>query len=171
MEELRSILRAHAARYPLIQPTDAVKLIYQNEFGGGHMISDEAACHAYLRREYGAVAHMDDAPRLEPIGNGIVRVSLATITPAQLNALGDAFIRSAAQVSGSMASFSEKLTVLRELTAEGTFAFDVPALEAYLRDYFAHGCPPVSHSEAYRKAYHPAYRIVKEEFCRWLETL
>ena len=40
MEELRAILIAHAKRYPLIQPTDAVKLIYQNEFGGGHLIRE-----------------------------------------------------------------------------------------------------------------------------------
>ena len=37
MEELERILREHAERYPLMQPTDAVKLIYQNEFGGGHL--------------------------------------------------------------------------------------------------------------------------------------
>ena len=52
MEELRAILIAHAKRYPLMQPQDAVKLIYQNEFGGGHLIRDEEACLNYLRREY-----------------------------------------------------------------------------------------------------------------------
>ena len=52
MEELRAILIAHARRYPLMQPRDAVKLIYQNEFGGGHLIRDEEACLNYLRREY-----------------------------------------------------------------------------------------------------------------------
>ena len=31
MEELRAILIAHAKRYPLMQPQDAVKLIYQNK--------------------------------------------------------------------------------------------------------------------------------------------
>ena len=35
MEELDQILREHAMRYPKMQSTDAVKLIYQNEFGGG----------------------------------------------------------------------------------------------------------------------------------------
>ena len=40
MFELERILRQHADSYPLLQPTDAVKLIYQNEFGGGHLIRD-----------------------------------------------------------------------------------------------------------------------------------
>ena len=43
MEELKAILITLAKRYPLMQPTDAVKLIYQNEFGGGHLIRDEQA--------------------------------------------------------------------------------------------------------------------------------
>ena len=38
MEELKQILQEHAKRYPLMQPRDVVKLIYQNEFGGGHLI-------------------------------------------------------------------------------------------------------------------------------------
>ena len=49
MEELKAILIAHAKRYPPMQPQDAVKLIYQNEFGGGHLIRDEEACLNYLR--------------------------------------------------------------------------------------------------------------------------
>lgn len=36
-DELYGVLCAHAARYPLMRPTDAVKLIYQGEFGSGHM--------------------------------------------------------------------------------------------------------------------------------------
>ena len=44
MDDLKQILISHAARYPLMEPTDAVKLIYQNEFGGGHLIRDTEAC-------------------------------------------------------------------------------------------------------------------------------
>ena len=49
---LQDILLAHAKRYPQMRPTDAVKLIYQNEFGGGHLIRDEEAVLNYLRQEY-----------------------------------------------------------------------------------------------------------------------
>ena len=40
--ELNHILQAHAKKYPLMAPCDAVKLIYQNEFGGGHLVTDSA---------------------------------------------------------------------------------------------------------------------------------
>ena len=163
LEELKTILAAHAARYPLMQPTDAVKLIYQNEFGGGHMIADEQACLAYLRREYAAFDRNTALPPVEAIGSGIARVSLYAVKEEELDALGHAFIRSANAHKGNKDNFLRKLDVLREAAAQGIFTFDSAALEAYLADYKAAGYPPVSHSEAFRQAYKPAYRIVLEE--------
>ena len=92
MEELRAILIAHARRYPLMQPRDAVKLIYQNEFGGGHLIRDEEACLNYLRREYADLEKDPTAPMYEDIGNGIVRVNLAAVREEDLEQLGQDFI-------------------------------------------------------------------------------
>ena len=160
MEELRAILIAHAKRYPLMQPTDAVKLIYQNEFGGGHLIRDEQACLNYLRREYVSVVKDPTVPLYEDIGNGIVRVNLAAVKPEDLEQLGKDFIRSAAEHTGTMDSFLRKLDVLRKLTVEGIFSFDSQELENYLFKYRSQSYPIVSHSEAYREEYRPAYRII-----------
>ena len=160
MEELQAILIAHAKRYPLMQPTDAVKLIYQNEFGGGHLIRDEEACLNYLRQEYASVAKDPTVTLYEDIGNGIVRVNLAAVKPEDLERLGKDFIASAAKHKGTLDSFLNKLEVLQELTAEGVFAFDLDDLNSYLSEYEAAGYPAVSHSEQYRQAYKPAYRII-----------
>ena len=160
MEELRAILIAHAKRYPLMQPTDAVKLIYQNEFGGGHLIRDEQACLNYLRREYASVEKGPTVPLYEDIGNGIIRVNLAAVKPEDLEQLGRAFIDSAAKHKGTMDRFLNKLEVLRKLTAEGVFTFDTNALSSYLTKYKAAGYPAVSHSPEYRQAYNPAYRVI-----------
>ena len=162
MEELERILREHAKRYPLMQPTDAVKLIYQNEFGGGHLIRDEQACLNYLRREYASVEKGPTVPLYEDIGNGIVRVNLAAVKPEDLERLGNDFIASAAKHNGTLDSFLNKLEVLQELTAEGVFAFDLDSLNSYLSEYKAIGCPAVSHSDPYRQAYKPAYRIIND---------
>ena len=160
MEELRAILIAHAKRYPLMQPTDAVKLIYQNEFGGGHLIRDEEACLNYLHREYADLEKDPTAPLYEDIGNGIIRVNLAALREEDLEQLGKAFIDSAAKHKGTLDSFLNKLEVLQTLTSEGVFAFDLDALNAYLSEYKAVGYPAVSHSEQYRQAYTPAYRVI-----------
>ena len=164
MEELERILREHAKRYPLMQPTDAVKLIYQNEFGGGHLIRDEEACLKYLCREYTSVAKDPTVPLYEDIGNGIIRVNLAAVKPEDLEQLGRAFIDSAAKHKGTMDRFLNKLEVLRKLANEGVFNFDTNALNAYLSEYEAAGYPAVSHSPEYRQAYKPAYRIVRKAY-------
>lgn len=160
MEELKVILITHANRYPLMQPQDAVKLIYQNEFGGGHLIRDEEACLNYLRREYDSITKDPNMPLYEDIGNGIVRVNLAAVKPEALEILGTNFIRSAAAHTGSKERFLQKLDLLRQLTAAGQFPFGTLELESYLSEYIRSGCPMVSHSEQYRQRYAPAYRIV-----------
>lgn len=160
MKELEIILRRHAGAYPLMEPTDAVKLIYQNEFGGGHLIRDEQAVRDYLRREYEQIEKSPALPRQESIGNGLVRIHLAALQETELEGLAEDFIRSAASHRGTQARFLEKLEVLRKLTANGLFAFDSAALDAYLDGYARAGYPMVSHSQSYKAAYRPAYRIV-----------
>ena len=162
MEELEKILREHVKRYPLMQPTDAVKLIYQNEFGGGHLIRDEEACLNYLHREYESVEKDPTMSLYEDIGNGIVRVNLVAVKPEDLEQLGKDFIQSAAEHTGTRERFLQKLDVLRQLTAAGLFGFGIIELEDYLLDYINSGCLMVSHSEQYRQNYAPAYRVIKK---------
>ena len=164
-ETLQDILLAHAKRYPQMRPTDAVKLIYQNEFGGGHLIRDEEAVLNYLRQEYESVEKNASMPLYEDIGNGVVRVNLAAVRETDLEKLGQAFIRSAAEHKGSLDSFKGKLAVLSEMTERGTFAFGTDELKSYLTEYAKAGFPAVSHSPEYRQAYKPAYRIIKIVEC------
>jgi len=51
MNRLYLLLKEHSVRYPRMMPTDAVKLIYQNVFGGGHMIPDENTALLRLNAE------------------------------------------------------------------------------------------------------------------------
>lgn len=167
MCELERVLRDHAVRYPLMQPTDAVKLIYQNEFGGGHLIRDEQVFLNYLRREHASVEKDSTGTLYENIGNGLVRVNLAAVHEADLEQLGHAFLRSAAAHTGTRESFLSKLELLQRMTAQGQMPFTTAALEAYLTDYRAADYPMVSHSQTYRDAYQPAYRIVMSELCQY----
>jgi hypothetical protein len=164
MNDLYTILLTHSARYPKMEPTDAVKLLYQSEFGGGHLISNTDACLAYLRAEWERTPFDPDAPLVEDIGGGIVRVMLAAITDADaVETLGRDFIRSAANVHGTTEGFLEKLALLRTMTAEGKFSFSLAELDEYLTAYEKAGYPAVSHSETYRRLYHPAYRVLRKE--------
>lgn len=160
---MKTILLAHAKRYPAMEPTDAVKLLYQNSFGGGHLIRDEAAALVYLRREYATLSPNPNLPLTEDIGSGLLRVNLAALPENRLEELGQTFLQSAKAWQGTLEKFLPKLALLRELTAEGTFGFSSQTLDAYLEEYAQAGYPMVSHSETYRQTYHPAYRVVLAE--------
>lgn len=164
---MREILLAHAARYPAMEPQDCVKLLYQSEFGGGHLIDDRASAGCYLLREYARTIQRPDAVLAEAIGGGLCRVYLAALDARGIapRTLLDWFCDSAAAVRGDRAAFLQKLELLRSLTAEGAFGFGSAALEAYLAPYIAAGCPSLRHSEAYRQAYCPAYRVVRRDCC------
>lgn len=162
VKELENVLKLHARLYPDLQPTDAVKLIYQNEFGGGHLISDPQKSLDYLLSEAERTPSNGALPLFVPIGNGLVRVNIAAVTACRLEfeRLNEIFVRSAANVSGNMESFFEKLEHLHRVAAEGVFAFSATELEGYLSEYIKTGCPMVSHSSLYREKYSPAYRVV-----------
>lgn len=163
LRELARVLADHGRRYPRMAPRDGVKLIYQNEFGGEHLVSDPAGSLSALRAEHAAVARDPSLPLLEDIGNGMVRVMLAAVDKGEypLEELARDFVRSARRQTGSREGFLRKLEVLRRLARRGELPFSGPALEEELGPYLRAGCPPVSHSPGYRAAYRPAYRVVR----------
>ena len=164
--ELCRVLTDHARRYPLMKPCDAVKLIFQNEFGGEHLLCEPNATLAWLRAERAATPTDLNVSPVEDIGNGMVRVALAALefSDEALRTLNQDFFRSAELHRGRRKTFLSKLDALRKLTEEKVFAFTVQELEAYLERYISEGCCPLSHSPTYRAAYRPAYRVVKRSF-------
>ena len=51
---MREILIRHWEHYPRMEAQDLVKLIYQSEFGGGHLIRDPGESLRRLQAEYEA---------------------------------------------------------------------------------------------------------------------
>ena len=170
--ELREIVAEHGRKYPRMEPTDAVKLVYQHVLGGGHLVKEEAGSLARLRAELAAVPQ-DGRPLGEPLGNGLARMHLqgleaAGLSPETANRL---FFLSAQTPMGSREQLLAGLETLRAVCAAGTLPFSPEALEAYLAAYAAQDYPPVSHSPAYRAAYAPAYRVIRAEYLALLPVL
>ena len=161
---MTDILLSHFARYPQMTPQDAVKLLYQSAFGPGHLIQDEGMARARLEEELAATPERAE-PLLEEIGGGYVRLYLGAAKRANLplEEIFARFLFSAKAACPGKAAFEAGLSCLEELTAQGRAPFDSTALEAYLTEYRAEGCPMVSHSQTYRDHYHPAYRVVKND--------
>ena len=160
MDDTIEILRGHRARYPEMQTQDCVKLLYQSEFGGGHLLTDPDAALARLRAELETRPRPADVPPVEPIGGGLARLHLWAVEAHRLQpetVLG--LFRLACAPRGSMDGLLEKLARLEE-------AF--PEMRGDVAAYRAAGCPAVHHSAAFRKAYAPAYRLAPAEAQRFL---
>lgn len=168
MSEQRDILLHHAARYPAMRPCDAVKLLYQSACGGGHLIADPLQALRRLRQEMAPLSP-DDGPLAEEIGGGFGRLHLRAAKREGLSpeTVGALFVRSAREARGGVL----RLTELEALTRAGEMPFGSAELEEYLAEYRAAGCPMVSHSEAYRAAYRPAYRVIETRYIPLLPLL
>ena len=70
--------------------------------------------------------------------------------------LAEVFCRSAREHKGTRQGLDEKLALLREL--------DVPGMAQWLAEYEAAGCPAVRHSQTFRDAYCPHYRVIKLDY-------
>lgn len=169
-DETILVLARHFELYPLMTPQDAVKLLYQSEFGCGHFAPSHERAREMLDMECAVLEKDENHAKIEPIGGGFVRVHLEPLVgdgPA-LSALADAFVRSAETPCGSMEGFKIRLDALKKLTESGKAPFSVLELAEFLKEYEKLGYPAVHHSETYRKNYHPAYRVIKTELDKGL---
>lgn len=159
MESLYNIIKAHTARYPLMAPRDAVKLLYQANFGGGHMIPDPQRAYTRLAAEY-AETPKADTLYCEYIGGGMMRLYLGGIPETALQSVSALFVMAANSIKGDMDAFLNDLNTLESAAQDGLLPFSSAALAEYLDGYRAAGCPMVSHTDTYRNAYTPAYRVM-----------
>ncbi|MBR5312397.1 MAG: hypothetical protein IKU40_05910 [Clostridia bacterium] len=172
--DFADVLLGHAKRYPRMTPQDAVKLIYQATFGVGHMLAEESIVRARIDEEMRTMLPAD-VPVTENIGGGFMRFHMNGTSIERMTDLADLvaalFLEAGTHSTGTDEQFSARLDILRKLTADGAFSFGTDELEAYLADYLADGLRAVSHSETYRAAYHPAYRVVSRDLTILLPLL
>lgn len=168
------LLKKHIMLTPRMEPVDAVKLAFQGAFGCGHLLSGRRDCAAYVARELAETTTDEGAPAYTPIGGGMSRLNLRSPAVRRLSPerIADLMILTASQIGlGDRDGFERDLTLLETMTRKGQTPFSQQALADYRTAYRAQGCPPVSHSPAYRAAYGPAYRVVLTPLAQAVELL
>ncbi len=158
---LEEVLLSHFRRYPEMEIADAVKLVYQNEFGSAHLLRDMGESLKRLREEMAGLEADPDEPLFEAIGNGLCRMNLRACLAKGIDTeeVHRLCLDAARAVNGTLEGFEAKLAALAALP------FDGSAVRAYLDGYRLLGYPPVHHSPRYARAYAPAYRVVLETDC------
>lgn len=178
MKSVEQLLLEHSKTYPLMQPCDAVKLLYQRVFGGGHLISSENDAVEYIRREYDSVPHGGQW-KTEILGE-TARVYLdSTYTELEIELLARVFCASSQYFCSGWDSaddavqqeWENMLVSLYRAAEQNLLPFDSLSMREYLRFYREKGYPAVRHSKMYRDTYRPAYRVIDSRYIRLWEIL
>ena len=168
------ILKEHLERYPQMQIQDVAKLIYQNEFGGGHLISDKEKCLKRIQEEYQCIAQdsIPYTPCIESIGNGMCRIHLSALSHSLSDqVLNEIFIQSANSVTGTINSLEKKILLCLSACKDGLLPFSYEQASVFFSNWKKQGYPAISHSDTYRKLYKPAYRVAAESFGKIFEII
>jgi len=167
-EDTKAALVRHCKKYPKLQIRDLFKYLYQSSFGCEHMILSPEAVEGYIRKEaeqYVAVA----GEVIEPLDGDYCRVHLDWLREGLCaGTLAKLFFLSAEHVGDGRERLSEKLSILLEAVEEGVISFERDAVIAELEEWRGAGYPACHHSEAFRTAYAPAYRLIKKEYALFL---
>ena len=92
-------LMAYAEQYPAAEPTDLYKLVFQDLYGPGHLLTDSTAALRYINAELADMDSLGGMPLYEYTlcDSNFVRVNLSLVQDGTISAeqLADAMVRSA----------------------------------------------------------------------------
>lgn len=147
--------------HPSTQPRDVIKMCYQAAKGAEHLLMDTARARAYFDQEYTATPADDTQPLFEAISDDVCRVNLAAWKASGLPAewVFRMFVRTASVPMGGAELLEQ---YIKEAAAVAASA--LPGWEEALAAWQEAGMPAVHHSDSYRAAEKPAYRIVNGRF-------
>ena len=155
-EDILLILRAHKERYRQMTEEDAVKLVFQGLLGVGHLLSSEERARARLHDEMEALEADESEPLTEKVGPDWFRLNLRAANASGISEseIASMLVQSAGKpliyTRGDVYDFCMRLDASDRMRS---------AAERVLEE----GWLP-SHSEQYRAAYRPAYRVLHEDF-------
>lgn len=166
-------LSIQGQKYPQMQCRDAIKAAFQAEWGCEHLIADEQSAYDRLKDEWEKTPEDASRALTEPVGDRFVRLHIAAAKAQGLNmdTMFRMFLHAAQIRCGDAAHFSDALDSIAGMAREGMLPFSLEEADACIRAYRARGCTAVHHSEAFRQAYHPAYRLIDRETAQLLPVL
>ena len=158
-------LKEQIKLHPSMQMQDVIKMCYQAVFGADHMLSDIEKARQYFLQEYEATPACFSIPLYEPISESFCRINLAAwkaraLEPEELFRL---FVASASHnIPGTRFDLNNCAKSVEKIIAKGLLPFTLEEWKSTYVAYKNNGMLPVHHSETYRQAEHPAYRLVRK---------
>lgn len=165
---IRTMCQDIRDRYPMATLQDIYKTCYQDFFGAEHLMNDTAAARQYIHYELGQCRDTDLTlmPDFEPTGfrHRFVRVNFSNIAKGQLTEeqLVMMFIDAAAHDNAFGSDWPSEWRLIEKIALEVNPGWAAASLQAELTEAAGKNSA-VRHSEAFRNAYNPHYRIVRNK--------
>ena len=170
-ERTRALLSQHYKEYPMLQAEDIFKYLFHSALGCEHLVTDEPAALRYIQQEFIAVADTS-THRIEPLDGAYSRVHLGVLQSGlRPQTLARLFLLSAKKETEGRAVLEHTLAIASEMVEQGELPLDAKAFAQKAQAWRAAGFPAVHHSAAFRQAYHPAYRVIANEYAAILPIL
>lgn len=165
-----NFIKEHCLTYPKLQTQDLLKAFHQSVFGCGHFVSDKAL--AFLYDELSGIKE-SDSPDIEALDGDYSRVYLTYLLRHGLSAdtLFRLFVMSSEMPCTNTVVLEDKLNILLELSKSEQIPFTYDEIKTAIDEWRKDNFPACRHSEAFRKAYSPAYRVIHNDFIKWLPLL
>lgn len=163
----RQLLLGHYRTYPKLQLQDLFKFLHQSAFGCEHMVSALEAATAYIRQERQSCCVSDRL--IDALDGAYSRVHLSCPDCCLSDeTFGKLFVASAKPEPNGDQALEQKLSVAQALVEEQALPFPPDAFKKALEDWKALGYPAIHHSDAFRAAYQPAYRVIANRYVPFL---
>ncbi len=165
-QPIRDLCTYMVENYPKATLQDVYKTCYQDYFGAGHIVSDTTAAHQYLSAEIAACADADmgGIPSTEPTGfrHRFVRVNLSEILNGTMSEeeLFAHFVAAANQSNALGDNWASEWQQIETIA----IAIQPEWADSVLQENLhmaASRNGAVRHSDAFRNAYNPHYRIIQ----------
>ena len=142
---------------------DVIKMCYQASFGAEHLLEDLDGARRYFNEEFDKVEPRD-VPLYEYISEDVARVDLGAWKASKMPKewLFDLFVMATKEPYGGEAKMLDNLAEIVKM---------MPEMEGLIEEYKSGGIRPVHHSQGYREAYKPAYRLVDRKHLRLVPIL
>lgn len=166
-----ALLKEHCRCYPLLQPRDILKFLHQSTFGCGHLIASPTAAADYIRQEI--LESAESTAATEDLDGAFCRVHLGYIKNLGVSAdtVAKLLVLSSQETCGNTESIEKRLNIALSMAKNSEFPFSYEQLQQEIGAWRSAGFPACHHSDKFRSAYAPAYRVIKKEYAQWLPLL
>ena len=162
LSRVAELVAVHKRTRPEMRVRDAYKLLFQGVYGVGHLMGP--GVWDYLQREAKSLDVKDQPGEalMESVSvdGSVVRVNLRPYIAKNYPLIQLMEAMKDSEIKGKPSDFLEQWDTFAELVWSGQLDFDQAEVDTVNKSLNRDKPQPMHHTQQYRDAYHPAYRVV-----------